>query len=342
LALAKSVGVTHASSASAKSTYPRILTKPRLKYARSTCGEDLYLINQSYHEWVQFDEFLPLHYERIQTGEHFVKLVKCSKRGNDVYSWRVKKRIPDIDSSADLVYDDEVSSQFVFVTFEFNSHEIDCFGSWVEAPEDLNRAMANIRKAYPGVKMVMRSFEAHSSGYIHAHVLLMFPEKMSMKREWSYHRNCWIYYVPDELRAHLKESWGEGYTDVMGMPTARGGCRYTMKYIMKSCSTDGVEGGKADYTLAMNWYLGRRSFHVTKDVMGIVRRDERLHNSNQIQKDLEGGSHPLYILLSVGRVSKLKKDPGRWFLEVSEKKFEELQDHSYDQDDRLYKLGRAY
>lgn len=317
-----------------------IKQKPRLNYARQSCGEDLHLISDAYHDWVDFDEYLALHYEVVATGEHFAKLVKCSKRGNDVYSWRVEKKLPKIESSADLVYDDHVRSQFVFATFEYNSWNIDCFGSWVEAPAELNRAMSRLRKKHPGVKMVMRSFEAHSSGYLHAHVLLMFPEKMSMHREWV-NRNggMYIYYIPDDVRADIKESWTQGYDDIMGMPTARGGCRYTMKYMIKTCTAN-EPGSKADYTLAMNWYLRRRSFHVTKDVQGIIRRDERLHNSNQIQQDLDGNSHPVYILLKNPKERLhpvcLKKDPGRWSLRVSEKEFESMIDHSFDQDERLY------
>lgn len=326
-------GAKIASSASANQSYQQ---KPRLNYARQICGEDLQLISREYHRWVEFDEYLPMHFEHAITGEHYVFLGKCSKRGNDVYSWRVKKRIPKIESSADLVYDDHVRSQFVFATFEFNSWKIDCFGSWVEAPAELNHAMARLRKKHPGVKMVMRSFEAHSSGYIHAHVLLMFPERMPMHRKWSHARNMWIYFIPNEVRSDIKESWTEGYDDVMGMPTARGGCKYTMKYIMKTCRSDG-ENTKADYTLAMNWYLRRRSFHIAKDIQGIIRRDNALHNSNQIQQDLDGNSHPLYILISVGRVSKLKKDPHRWFFKVSEKKFEQMIDHSFDVDERIYR-----
>lgn len=67
--------------------------KPRLEYYRSLLSydkPDLEAIKKYLVEWSNYNEYLIFRKENIYTWEKEYKAVKASKRGNDVYAWRLK------------------------------------------------------------------------------------------------------------------------------------------------------------------------------------------------------------------------------------------------------------
>jgi len=110
--------------------------KPRLNYARNYFLEftidndvDFKELKEFYLDWKDFDEYLVL---QRQTESLRIKgeidkeaiAVKCAKRGNDVYWWRIWKRLKFLFKLRDRVLFDPHASvktaSVVFVTLTFD------------------------------------------------------------------------------------------------------------------------------------------------------------------------------------------------------------------------------
>jgi hypothetical protein len=70
--------------------------KPRLGYYKALLSysiPDLNFIIEAFINWTTFNEYLIFRKENIYTSKKTYKAVKASKRGNDVYAWRLRKRL---------------------------------------------------------------------------------------------------------------------------------------------------------------------------------------------------------------------------------------------------------
>jgi len=73
--------------------------KPRLGYYKALLSlenPDLDKIIDAFIYWSKFVEYLIFRKENIHTYEKEYKAVKASKRGNDVYSWKLGKRLKEL------------------------------------------------------------------------------------------------------------------------------------------------------------------------------------------------------------------------------------------------------
>jgi len=72
------------------------INKPMLGRYRALLSfsePDLDRIIEAFIEWATFTEYLIFRKENIHTYEKEYKTVKASKRGNDVYAWKLGKRL---------------------------------------------------------------------------------------------------------------------------------------------------------------------------------------------------------------------------------------------------------
>ena len=70
--------------------------KPRLGWYKSLLGHsnpDLDQIIEYFIEWSKYVEYLIFRKENIHTYDKEYKAVKAAKRGNDVYAWKLGKRL---------------------------------------------------------------------------------------------------------------------------------------------------------------------------------------------------------------------------------------------------------
>lgn len=72
------------------------IQKPRLGRYRALLSfskPDLDRIIEAFIGWATFNEYLIFRKENIYTYEKEYKAVKAAKRGNDVYTWKLGKRL---------------------------------------------------------------------------------------------------------------------------------------------------------------------------------------------------------------------------------------------------------
>jgi len=164
-------------------------SKPRLNYARNYFLEfsiakdlDFQELEKFYLDWRDFIEYIVLH-EQIDSlkvkgevdKETFA--VKCSKRGNDVYWWRVGKRLRFLNSlKGGSLFDPHgsiKSSNVLFVTLTYDVKRSGISEAWETVGEEFNNWIRNLRKKFGRISH-LRCWEASEKGYPHIHVLMIF------------------------------------------------------------------------------------------------------------------------------------------------------------------------
>lgn len=153
--------------------------KPRLAYARSYFlgysdrDPDLEGLEKFYVEWGDYEEYFVIQNQsdnlRIE-GEidRETVAIKCSKRGNDVYWWRIGKRINKLYNLKEQTLFDPhrnfKSSNILFATLTYDTKRSSISEAWETEGEDFNKWIRNLRKKFGWISY-FRSLEASKKGY---------------------------------------------------------------------------------------------------------------------------------------------------------------------------------
>ena len=280
--------------------------KPRLNRYRALMSydkPDLEDIERGYLDWVSYPEYIVLQGEHVHTGEKRWKAVKASKRGNDVYNWRLAKRLNLVNNLPNITFfgwkdrSKRHKTRALFVTLTYR-RDLRLDEAWEQVGNDFNRWVSLVKKRFGAVKII-RVWEAQRDGFPHIHAICVFEEQ-----EFNAFSSSGIWRVQEKRSLE----WEHGWTDVEALSSLRGGIRYLMKYLTKlheigvygspqndkipSHSTlSGLADQASAVTLSLMWIFGKRAFSVSGGLLDLITR---MHNSNQeskkriIQVDLDG------------------------------------------------------
>ena len=322
------------------------ISKPRrnrdyLKGLLSYEKPDLQAVQDDFHNWCTYDEYMLFRRDSDREAGLEYKAVLCAKRGNKVYSERVRRRLADLGSIPNVHWfnvsdrSKRVSTGGLFVSLTYRRGEtLDRL--WELLGEDFNRFTSAMRKRY-GRILVFRCWEAQRDGTPHIHVIMFFLDR---EFEAFFHRgetNAWRIQDKDSIA----ELWPYGFSDVEALGSRRGGIRYVAKYLGKvhralegpppelegtseekdlgltGLVTRGGEGG--ELTLALAWAMGRRSFSVSRAWLDLT---SHVCNSNQgLPVQVDFGGDPVYRWVLVGFYGG---DLGAWVKRISLKEYREL------------------
>lgn len=215
--------------------------KPRLNYARNYFLEfsldkdlDFGELESFYGEWRDFIEYLVLQKQSDSLKvkgevERETFAVKCSKRGNDVYWWRVNKRLRFLkglkNSSLFDPHSSIKQSNILFATLTYDIKRSGIKEAWETVGDEFNNWIRNLRKKFGRISH-LRCWEASKKGYPHIHVLMIFHDyKFEVTR------------IKGKYRVLEKEEFERSYhsfVDVQAIREFREGIRYVTKYLTKA------------------------------------------------------------------------------------------------------------
>jgi len=292
--------------------------KPRLGHYRALMSRDepdLKFIEESFREWSQYPEWLVFHGEHIHTGEHKFKAVKSAKRGNGVYSWKIKKRLAELSKALPDVrffnYRDRSSrhkTKALFVTLTFaRVQRLDL--AWENIGKAWNQYMSRLRRKFKSKVHGFRVWEAQRDGYPHIHAILIFE---SSEFETFHYGDVWRVQGKKE---ELEPLWKYGFSDYEALTGVREGFRYVTKYLTKlhrvlqspetspapSRELNNLQFNASVRTLSLMWIFKRRAFGFSGRLVDLIRE---MTNSNKTelephgQVDLEG--QPVWIWRLMG------------------------------------------
>ena len=136
-------------------------------------------IVKHYVEWVSEDKYMIMARWNDTTWKNDVFAVKCAKRGNDVYRFRVYRRFKGLSAQTQnlLFFNPKdrgvKKTRALFVTLTYDTKLCSFQDAWRNIGVEFNRFMAYIRKQF-GKIATCRVFESFENGYPHIHCILFF------------------------------------------------------------------------------------------------------------------------------------------------------------------------
>jgi len=284
-------------------------------------------IEERYVEWVSEVKYMILTRWNKEKWKNDVFAVKCSKRGNDVYRFRVYRRFKGISSRAeDQVFFNPKDrgakkTRALWVTLTYDTKRCSFKDAWLNVGVEFNRFMAHIRKKF-GKVACCRVFESFKNGHPHIHCVLLFE-------------STWFNVFRDrkgKFRVHSKKIIARGWhsnVDVRAMSSLAGGFSYLKKYLLKNIDVENADS-KALKTLALCWAYRKRAFSVSglfRQLLHDLIND--MHNSNRQlrQVTLSGEILEEYKLYVIGFVPadvvRLKRDV--WFSKLDSEQVDSVE-----------------
>jgi len=223
------------------------------------------------------------------------KAIKCSKRGNDVYFARIRKRLQQLleicKEDHKLIWKDEDGyyTQFLYLTLTYDTKRCSIREAWENIGKEWNRFLSYLKKRF-GVISVIRTWESFENGYPHIHAIIYFFE--TAFRVIKYKRKKyteWRLY-DKKLKEEINKGW-HSFIDIQAIENTKR-LQYIFKYILKELKNN-REQQKQKRTLAMMWLFRKQSFSISNDfiqeltsythssVSDSERLDPIMHNSNQ-------------------------------------------------------------
>jgi len=286
-----------------------------LTYARSYflgyCDRDPDLegLEKFYVEWRDYNEYIVVQKQsdnlRVE-GEidRETIAVKCAKRGNDVYWWRVWKRIKKLyDLKEQTLFDPHSTfklSNVLFVTLTYDVKQSSITEGWETEGDDFNKWIRNLRKKFGRISY-FRSLEASKKGYPHIHILMIFHDY-----EFKVIEIRGKYRILE--KEEFEKSW-HSFVDVQAIRKFREGVRYVTKYLTKTKN----ESKTQILTLALCWLFRKRSFAISGDLHEVM--EISIGRGQMIQTNLMGEEiilNVVWVFIGIFSAEKLGITCNEW------------------------------
>lgn len=264
--------------------------KPRLKQTQyyydcnSMSNESLigvFWYWRSYVEYIRF-QLIRKNYEGM--NEKRLDVLKiCSKRGNEVYRWRLKKRFKEIGDIEEIKFfdfdDEKAETPCLFLTLTYDIKRCSMKEAWKNIGNEWNRYITKLRKKFGKID-VIRVWESTERGYPHIHAILYFVDRKFDILFMSDKHNVKIARIKEKVEFEGYHS----FVDVFGVDSLSTALNYILKYLFKVHSEN--SGYKAKLTLANLWIHQKRCFSISGDFINDLISAR--HNSNS---ELKGQSN---------------------------------------------------
>lgn len=208
-----------------------------------------------FQKWRNQNEYGVLDQIQEDGGRKLI-LFKLAKRGNDVYRFRLLKRLePFLRNKQFKLKLAEMHG--CFITLTFNPEWVREYGvwdkvvAWKEISKRWNLFLTKLRKKFPYL-FLFRVWESTKKGYPHIHFIIYFQEFVYIPQEW------------------LQQQWG-AYVWIEAIRHPIRTFHYLVKYLIKT-----HEDPEHIITLVSLWLFRKRAFsiHLLFDLIPYM------HNSN--------------------------------------------------------------
>ncbi|GFN39472.1 MAG: hypothetical protein YK1309IOTA_450004 [Marine Group I thaumarchaeote] len=302
------------------------LVKVRDEFSREIISD--YELTEIYKAWRDQKEYVV--YREWKNGSlGHPKAFKCSKRGNDVYNWRIKQRFDEIDSLAEFYGDQRIfnvnesnpMTNCLFVTFTYDTKISGKELAWNEISKEYNNAITALRRKF-GKISVLRVWESSKKGYPHVHAILLFEKKrFNVFEHWN--KGATISTFRIQEKAQFGKVWHSN-VDVLAVNSVKGILKYVSKYLRKLHSTN----SKHEATLANMWIHRKQSFAISgkfvQELKSLRLDSSDLRNSNRkpMQTTIEGKKiKKKCVLVGVFSLDEIRRNndvpnPRLWMLDL--------------------------
>lgn len=242
-----------------------------------------------YNSWREFDEYILLQHHVFDKRKGMRKntvAVKCNKRGNDVYFYRLEKKLSSFWMRKDIDYFEvRGNAKFcgmLFCTLTYEKGIVSVSDAWEGIGKDFNKWITALRQRFGKISYV-RCWESFKNGYPHIHCLLYFHEvSFRVIRMYSNAKKRLIYRVVNvkPISDGMKERWKDfipetdrevkemfelcyhSFVDVEGCESFNTGIYYITKYMTKF--------NISVLTLSLCWLFQKRSYSISRSFYDLI------------------------------------------------------------------------
>ena len=317
--------------------------KPRLNVAqgyfrRSENENDLDLLEALYVHWRDLDEYMVLRSVQVNpktlASNWSYVAVKCSKRGNDIYRSRVKRRLDWLSEGENVQFFDvtdfttskQVSSSAIWLTLTYNVQRCSRFDAIQNIGKEWNGFISALRQKY-GKISVLRTWECSEQGYPHIHAILLFQNaKFSVFPHFSEKEGKLTFRIKE--KDEIASLW-HSHADVQAVSSTKKLFNYMKKYQTKTLlASDSLKGTR---TMSLLWLFRKRGFSVSGDFrrqLSDLIRNLRNSKTERRQSRLDGSleSASVWEFVGVFGGQELGIRPGAWASRLSREAIQLVQE----------------
>lgn len=326
--------------------------RPRLDMARGLFSDlqqkDIPYLIEGFQFWRDYAEYMALKGENQVNGKKLYVAVKCSKRGNDVFSRRLDRKLGflgrmegiELFDPKDFKPNKVVRSNLLWVTLTYNPALKSLSEAWETFMKDWNLWITNLRnkygkidvlkfpEAFPG-EFKKDGTPAKAFGYPHIHAVLLFKEahfRVFPHMEEGRNGALGLVYrigERDELKAQGK--W-HSFVDIKALSSGRALGGYLRKHTKNTHYGDSQD---ALVTQALLWLHRKQTFSMSsgfrKSFTDLILSMQDSKGS-WAQKTLDGRilDDWIWSFHGVFSADEIGANPGVWFKSLSEPEFNNL------------------
>ena len=232
--------------------------------------------------------------------------MKCAKRGNDVYRWRLKKRFKDLGDIEEVKFfdvdDRNAETPCLLVNLTYDVKRCDKKDAWRNIGKEWNLYITKLRKKFGKID-VIRVWESTEKGYPHIHAILFFTERKFKVFFMKNEKGVKVAKIEEKSDFEVYHS----FVDVSAIDSLSHALNYVLKYLFKVHSES--SGYKAQLTLANLWIHHKRAYSISGQFLSDLIMS--MHNSNfdgRGQRSLDGNSAEYWEYLGMYDRTELKEE----------------------------------
>ena len=315
--------------------------RPRLSCARhyflpNLEQKDVPYLVEGFEAWKKYHEYLLIKGENRVNGKKLFLAVKCSKRGNDVFSRRLDKRLGFLRAlkglrlfrPEDFKPNRKVKTNLLWLTLTYNP-VVSLGTAWKNCMEEWNLFITNLRNRYGQID-VLKFVEAfpdergQAYAYPHFHVVLLFKEASFevFPRMEGQKRLSLVYRVQEKRELEAQGKW-HSFIDVKALSSGKALGNYVRKYCQKTHYGDS-QGALTSQ--AMLWLHRKQTYSMSsgfKAKFFDLIRDKQGSKPCRAQKTLSGEllEDWVWTFHGVRGFEEVGVDPQVWVKSLEEAKF---------------------
>lgn len=303
--------------------------KPRLNLAKFYFqnGVEPGLLTDLFRYWRDLKEYGVIEKSWVDretlSNMHSYKAVKCSKRGNDVYRWRMKKRlgwmetVPDQEFFSDSDVDQgKAFTYMLFFTLTYDSKRCSRLEAWQNIGHEYDNWRRGISQRF-GKISIFRVWQVFQNGYPHIHGVLLFHErrfKVAFRTVDELGNRFYTTYRIAE-KEQFEHGW-HSFVDVCAVYSVKGAMKYAKRYSTRPATEEDpsqqpidkyihamqYNGHVTDLDMAMMWLFSKRSYAVSGEFRSALA-DLICHMRNSDN----------FSLVQLGLDGQIIADPEVWY-----------------------------
>ena len=188
--------------------------------------------------------------------------IKLSKRGNDVYRFKIRNKLQPL---RDLItVTDDIKfltkkndlSNLLFVTLTYDSKLTDKDTAYKNIGIELNKFLSSLKQKY-GKLSLIRCFESFkTNGYPHIHAIIYFKDHKFPVSRYRNKKGNIAYRVSNNSQDTISSYW-HSFVHIDGIQST-GAIGYLLKYITKNQYID------SSNTIGHLWFYHKQSYSISK------------------------------------------------------------------------------